>query len=199
MMTNPNFRVEIPLDSIRIANPCRADWNKMAGDDRSRFCVSCAKNVYNLSEMTRAEAENLVREREGELCVRFFQRADGTMITTDCPIGIKPNRKRGRISVAMLTIFAAPFLMVSAALAGTHFNKSQAMESLRDKPLIGALIEKLNPRAVPTFAMTGAVAFSPSTTTPTPQPTMGKPQIPNPVSDEATMGAPLPPQKCAPK
>ena len=200
----------IALEEIRVATPCRADWSKMQGDDRSRFCGSCAKNVYNLSEMTRAEAETLVREKEGQLCVRFFQRPDGTMLTTDCPVGTKTNRKSGRVSAALLTIFAAPFLMVSAALAGTHFNKTHAMESLRNAPVVGTLVNKLSPQPIST--MTGAIAIaprkSPSKATPTPAPTpadeplMGKPMMPKtvqPMMGEPTMGAPLPPKQCPPK
>lgn len=83
----------IPLESITIANPCRADWNLMQGDDTARFCQSCEKHVYNLSEMTRREAEALIQEKEGSLCVRYFQRPDGTMLTADCPIGLSPARR----------------------------------------------------------------------------------------------------------
>src|SRR3954452_5823731 len=37
------------LESIRIASPCKANWDDMVGDERARFCGQCAKNVYNLS------------------------------------------------------------------------------------------------------------------------------------------------------
>lgn len=83
----------IPLEEIKIASPCHADWNKMHGDDCTRFCQSCAKNVYNFSEMSRPQAEALLIEKEGNLCVRYFQRADGTVITDDCPIAIKMVRR----------------------------------------------------------------------------------------------------------
>lgn len=185
----------IALEEIRVATPCRADWDKMQGDDRSRFCQSCAKNVYNLSEMTRSEAETLVREKEGQLCVRFFQRADGTVLTTDCAVGTKSSRRMGRVSAAMLTILAAPFLMVSAALAGSHSAQSNLVDSLRKKPVVGALVNKISPQPSSGMMMTGAVAVAPRTAkprpapTPTPnaplmgemaavQPIMGKPAVP---------------------
>ena len=60
----------------------------MQGDERVRFCEQCALHVYNLSAMTASEAENLVLEKEGHLCVRFFQRNDGTVLTQDCPRGL---------------------------------------------------------------------------------------------------------------
>ncbi len=59
-----------PRFRLRVASPCPADWNAMQGDDRVRFCGQCVKNVYNLSAMTHAEAEDLIREKEGKLCVR---------------------------------------------------------------------------------------------------------------------------------
>src|SRR6185436_5852156 len=77
------------LDQVRIASPCRADWNAMQGDDRVRFCAECGKNVYNLSALSRPEAEALVTEKEGRMCVRFYQRADGSALTSDCPVGLR--------------------------------------------------------------------------------------------------------------
>jgi hypothetical protein len=97
------------LDSVKVASPCPARWEDMLGDDRVRFCGSCAKNVYNLSAMGSDEAENLLRERiGGELCVRFYQRADGTVMTADCPVGAKKKqRKKLALAVAGASAMAA--------------------------------------------------------------------------------------------
>ncbi|MBC8135987.1 MAG: hypothetical protein H8F28_08895, partial [Fibrella sp.] len=43
------------LSRTRVATPCRAEWARMIGDDKSRYCGSCKKNVYNLSAMTGKE------------------------------------------------------------------------------------------------------------------------------------------------
>jgi hypothetical protein len=64
-------------------------WAQMTGDDRARHCQACKLNVYNLSDMTRREAESLIASREGRLCVRFYRRADGTVLTRDCPRGLR--------------------------------------------------------------------------------------------------------------
>jgi hypothetical protein len=83
------------LDQVRVASPCKADWNEMLGDERVRFCLSCEKDVYNLSSMTKDDAESLLRERLGnDLCVRFYQRTDGTILTADCPVGVKKKRRK---------------------------------------------------------------------------------------------------------
>lgn len=72
------------LDVIEIREPCRESWEGMVGNDQVRFCDTCRMNVYNLSGMTRDAAEHLVAGHEGRLCVRFYRRADGTVMTEDC-------------------------------------------------------------------------------------------------------------------
>src|SRR5207253_1317447 len=86
------------LDRIRVASPCTAAWEAMEGDERVRFCGHCRKNVYNLSGMTRPQAEQLV-QGSGDLCVRYYRRFDGTILTADCPVGVRRLRFR-RAAVA---------------------------------------------------------------------------------------------------
>lgn len=84
----------------------------MIGTDRKRFCGECKLNVYNLSGMSQQEAENLLLNSEGRLCVRFFKRADGTVLTKDCPIGWQAIKRRVSKTA---TAFAS---LVFAALSG---------------------------------------------------------------------------------
>jgi hypothetical protein len=72
-----------PLDVIRIEEPCSQDWDRMTGDERVRFCAGCRKHVHNLSAMTRDEAERLVCEQAGELCVRYEPTPAGAVRTLD--------------------------------------------------------------------------------------------------------------------
>lgn len=93
-----------PLDEVRVAAPCPADWGKMVGDERVRYCGSCSLHVYNLSGMTRREAEVLVTSTEGRLCVRFYRRADGTILTRNCPVGLSAVKRRvARVAGSVLT------------------------------------------------------------------------------------------------
>ena len=89
------------LDDVQVATPCHAAWKDMAGDDRVRFCGTCEKNVYNLSAMSEAEAEAFVEKTEGNVCIRFHQRADGTMLTSDCPEGRRARRFRRVVGLAV--------------------------------------------------------------------------------------------------
>ena len=85
-----------PLDHLRIAAPCPADWDQMFSfeGERVRFCSQCNLNVYNLSGMSREEAEALITKTEGRLCVRFYRRADGSILTQNCPVGLKAIKRR---------------------------------------------------------------------------------------------------------
>lgn len=90
------------LGRVRVAAPCEEDWDGMRGDERVRFCQRCSLNVYNLSAMTRREAERLVVSSEGLLCVRFYRRKDGTILTQNCPTGlIKLKRRVSRAGSAV--------------------------------------------------------------------------------------------------
>lgn len=108
----------IPREDVRIASPCPASWEKMRGDDRVRFCGTCEKNVYNLSDMSKRDAERLIREKEGDMCVQLHLRADGTIITDDCPVALRPVRKPMRWlgTIAMMAI--APAVTFGAVMLG---------------------------------------------------------------------------------
>jgi hypothetical protein len=100
-----------PLDYVRVAAPCPADWERMTGDERVRFCNQCNLHVYNLSGMTKREAETLVANAEGRLCVRFYRRADGTILTRNCPVGLRAIKQRvsrtlGAALSAVISFFA---------------------------------------------------------------------------------------------
>lgn len=177
-------KLPVLLENIRIATPCRADWDDMRGDDRVRFCGQCEKNVYNLSEMTRAEAEALVRDKEGRLCVRLYQRDDGTVLTSDCPVGVRRERLRARIWARVSAMAASAALVVGLlsgraradlAVGGDHKN-----------------VKVTQPKPPPprVRVMGGAVAVQSP-----PEKLMGKIALPpqaKPNQPEATMGEPRP-------
>src|SRR5436190_13082644 len=97
------------LSNVKVAAPCAASWDQMTGDDRARFCSLCQKNVYNLSALTAAEITALIQEKEGKLCGRFYRRSDGTMLTADCPVGLRNMARRLRA----LSVAAAGLLFAS--------------------------------------------------------------------------------------
>ncbi len=69
------------LDRVRVVSPCGEDWREMRGSDEVRFCSHCAKDVHNLSGMTRRDAERLIAKSNGRVCVRYVSRADKKILT----------------------------------------------------------------------------------------------------------------------
>ena len=90
---------------LRVARPCTADWEDMAGDDSVRYCTQCNLHVYNFGAMTDREVKRLIREHEGRrLCGRLYRRSDGTVITKDCRAGFIPTMAQAsRLAVAALS------------------------------------------------------------------------------------------------
>jgi hypothetical protein len=119
------------LDQIKIASPCSADWEQMEGNDRVRFCAECKKNVFNLSAMTRRDAEALIQGKNGDMCARLYRRADGTVLTEDCSVGfnMKVTHVRRKIGwvVAGALSFASAFAQEAASLSGRVMDVSGAV------------------------------------------------------------------------
>ncbi|MDQ3130398.1 MAG: hypothetical protein M3Q99_06510 [Acidobacteriota bacterium] len=114
-----------PLYNIKIASPCSADWTEMMGDERKRYCGDCKLNVYNLSEMTKTQAEDLIIKSEGNLCVRFYRRADGTILTQDCPVGWQKIKQHTRVFAA--TAFSLIVSLFSGLLFVSIFTKPKEL------------------------------------------------------------------------
>ncbi len=157
-----NFGVN--LYNIKIASPCSADWESMFGNERKRFCGQCKLNVYNLSGMTQRDAEDLLQQSEGRLCVRYYRRADGTILTTDCPVGWARVKKR------VSSFATAAFAIFVSAFSGAYFSV---------KGVNGAEIGKFLPIPL---------------TTPTPdyEPLMGAIAIPTPTPKSSPSPTPNP-------
>ena len=129
-MKAPHF----DINDLRVASPCHVAWDAMTGNDRVRSCDSCKLNVFNISEMTAAEAKNLILSREGRLCVRFYKRADGTVITKDCPVGFRAYQKRatrfaGAALAGILGLFSISFGQKEVA-KGAEVSKAQIIKKI---------------------------------------------------------------------
>ncbi|MBK9620574.1 MAG: hypothetical protein IPO31_15495 [Candidatus Obscuribacter sp.] len=95
------------LDNLRVASPCPKLWGDMelTPEQSVRFCGDCKKNVYDVSKMSRKDAELVLQkacaqQAEGSgrsLCMQLYKRADGTIITDDCPVGLRRMRDSWRL------------------------------------------------------------------------------------------------------
>ncbi len=110
-----NTTLSLPLlKSARVASPCPMSWDQMTGDDVQRYCGECKLHVFNLSAMTSTDAEALLADTvaSGErLCATFYRRADGTILTQDCPVGVSMARRAAR---RVWAVGAAAMAMVLA-------------------------------------------------------------------------------------
>ena len=138
------------LPNLRVAAPCTADWNAMTGDARVRACAQCNKHVYNLSEMTRDEAEALILAKEGRLCVRYYKRLDGTILLKDCTVGVKQRRRRRIVAgaAAMLAAtgaFGAVRSLQKVRAEIEHVDETEVMMGDIAMPEMGQMAVPVNP------------------------------------------------------
>ncbi len=138
------------LKDVRVATPCTFPWERMTGDEHVRHCPECRLDVYNFSAMTAEEVTRLIESRDGQLCGRFYRRADGTMITRDCPVGLTaPVRRRvaglaARVAaVALLAAGAVAFVRSGPAKRDTRVTVVKRVEP------IASIRRWLNPPPTP--------------------------------------------------
>lgn len=124
---------------IEVASPCAERWDRMKGDNRSRFCGRCRLNVYNLSAMSRPEVDYLMIRTGGRLCVRFYRRQDGTVLLQDCPVG----RARKLIRRALIVAGALLVGVIALVAAGSDGSRPTYPEWLQ------AMLDWFNPPKPP--------------------------------------------------
>jgi hypothetical protein len=119
------------LDSIRIASPCKVPWEKMQGDNRVRFCSQCALSVYNISAMSRQEAQEFLTASTGRVCGLLYRRADGTILTQDCPKGMVRALKwrAARVAAAILGLLGVSTVSACAGMIFTDRLPASEVES----------------------------------------------------------------------
>ncbi len=93
------------VDQLEIATPCTERWEGMQGTDVERHCGRCSKSVYDVSKMTRAEVQQLIRESEELPCLKLRRRRDGRVVTGDCPTSRRT--RAARIAIAVLAFGGA--------------------------------------------------------------------------------------------
>jgi hypothetical protein len=163
-----NMKEQSILDRVRVASPCSARWEDMEGDERTRFCGQCRKNVFNFSAMTSTEVATLLRQTEGRLCGRFYRRTDGRMLTTDCPAGAR--RRRNRLA----RFGSAVIAMVTFLFTGCSSRRETPMKTgeVTVSPAMGDVCVPSPSTTNP--PLLGKIAVTPTTVSPGPAPTSGE-------------------------
>ncbi|GAB4557044.1 MAG: hypothetical protein Tsb0020_00860 [Haliangiales bacterium] len=134
-------KVALPLlQRVRVASPCNERWDHMTGDERARHCQRCDKNVYDLSALTTEQAEGLLRAHGESLCVRFYRRQDGTIMTSDCAVGSRTRRRRNRVLAAALATGVAVTGGVAAMMAQAVMVQGEVGITEPSQPTMGAMV-----------------------------------------------------------
>lgn len=138
--------VDQRLVKLKLAAPCPKRWDDMRGDDKVRFCDQCSKNVFNLSGLNSEAALELIRRTEGKICARFYQRADGTVLTKDCPVGVARARRSAAAAIAIVAALVA-FPVAAAVTSGgsSHTSLAELKWRARSWPVVGVVLRLLYP------------------------------------------------------
>lgn len=130
------------LDNLRIASPCPMRWDQLdsVGDDgdRVRHCSRCELKVYNVANLSGEETLELVSSHVASgtrLCAALFRRADGTLLTRDCPVGLAAIRRKAVAAVsrvAAVALLGVSLSLAAIARAGAGWHPSvKAMRPIR--------------------------------------------------------------------
>jgi hypothetical protein len=110
------------LGELKLATPCSVSWDSMKGDARARFCEQCGLNVYDVQNLTAAEVKEILEKKEGKVCGLLFFRADGTLITKDCPKGLAAIAARFEDEKKRASLhYRSRFGILAAAIASVVF------------------------------------------------------------------------------
>lgn len=131
------------LDRVCIAMPCSVNWDQMKGDNRVRLCGGCGKNVYNLSAMSKIEAEEVLSGPTLP-CIQIMRTDEGAIVVDETAILAqeKSNVIRGFWSYGKTAVSA--ILSLIATLAPQWASASDEKNKptmLRGKP---AVVSPLN-------------------------------------------------------
>ncbi len=123
------------INNLNIPNPCSEDIELMEGEGPERYCDKCAKNVYNLSDLTRDEAEALFEANEGSsLCINYNVFTSGKVeFFEEGQPRPSPSQRRGvrklLAAAALVTLVATQPAILPAKVAVNELSKITLADS----------------------------------------------------------------------
>jgi len=131
----------LPVVNTLIAAPCDVPWDTMHGDAKTRHCGECRRDVHNLSAMTYEEMQAFLEaatpDTNGHLpCISLFQRADGTVLTADCPVGLSARRRRSLLTSTLGIGAVALVAMTALATLWLDHKRELAADPFADPPSV---------------------------------------------------------------
>lgn len=118
--TDTSLDVRDLMKRAYVAAPCPVKWEDMKGDEKRRVCAQCDCYVLKATQMTDEEvAEAITRAASGQrVCMQFYKRADGTILTKNCSVGVAAMRERAGRFVRWVA--SAVAVLLSSALGAAR-------------------------------------------------------------------------------
>jgi hypothetical protein len=85
------------LERFKVIEQCPVRWEAMQGGAQERTCSSCDHSVFNISNMSRREGEELIESgqaRGEKICIYYYQAPSGRIVTEECPPAVRGPRRR---------------------------------------------------------------------------------------------------------
>jgi hypothetical protein len=120
------MKTSISLEDLILVKSCPMHWRQMDGNDQVRVCHRCNRKVYNISNMTREEAERVIRMSGGRLCAQFYRRKkDGMIMTAPCGFVGKVKRRLSILASGVMGLFGMS-LFITPVYAGQSRTMTEA-------------------------------------------------------------------------
>jgi TonB family protein len=141
--------------SVIIDTPCTVDWNDMTGSESVRFCHSCKLNVYNISQFSDSEAQEIFAQNlnGNRMCTRIYRRPDGTVMTDNCPRALRRLRDlRNRTVSAIAKVAALATLFIGACLPCAASNENDKEKAPQPSKTKSKPLPSVQPSVSPDYA-----------------------------------------------
>ena len=133
---------------MKLKYTCHISWSDLEGASNTRrHCTACSRDVFNISAMTRQQAQQVIDEhQERGLCVRFVKR-DGQIVHKGDPLEQLRSQRTGvRRLLAVALIGQAGFLALSDDPTENYFDPFAAAASTIDETVERMVYERLEER-----------------------------------------------------
>jgi len=169
------------LERARVASPCPMKWDDLTptGENAIRHCEACGLNVHNFAELTARQAEALLQhaaETGERLCGVLWRRADGTIITRNCPVGWRAARQRAVRAASRVAAAIGLVLTGGLLFGGQREGRLGALARVRSLEPFRSIGEWISPTPPPPPPPMGRMLVGDICVTPPPQSgaTLGK-------------------------
>jgi hypothetical protein len=123
--------MEDKINNAKLSFTCNRDWNNMEPDAEGRFCDSCQKKVYDLTDKNVAYFINIMQENKEGFCGRFS--SDQLM----APLPVDESRWKRWLVTAMVFVGI-----------GAIGQKASAQSTLLGKPQAATVSSDCDSRAI---------------------------------------------------